>query len=178
MRIIGGKHGGRILSPSMKGWPTRPTTDIAKEGLFNMLMNTVSFSDTKMLDLFGGTGNHSWEFLSRGCQDVTYVDKYRGCVKFVQGVRSALKYEDHFTVINMDVKRFIKYNEGQYDYIFAGPPYPLKWLDEIPDLVFTHQLLADDGLFVLEHNPNHNFQRHPHYVKERRYGETIFAFFE
>lgn len=178
MRIIGGVHKGRILNPSMKRWPTRPTTDISKEGLFNMLMNTIDFEHTKMLDLFGGTGNHSWEFLSRGCTDVTYVDKYRGCIKFVSQTRSELDFEEELNIIQSDVKRFIKSADNQYDYIFAGPPYPLRWLDQIPNLIFEHNLLAKDGLFVLEHNPNHNFQSHPHYLKERRYGETIFAFFE
>ncbi len=178
MRIIGGQHKGRLLKPSMKRWPTRPTTDISKEGLFNILMNRLDFADVKMLDLFGGTGNHSWEFLSRGCTDVTYVDKYRGCVKFVSETRSTLGYEDSLHIVNSDVKRFIMSRPGVYDYIFAGPPYPLRWLDEIPDLVFDHELLGRQGLFVLEHNPNHNFEHHPHYKQERRYGETIFAFFE
>ena len=177
MRIIGGEHKGRVLRPSMKGWPTRPTTDISKEGLFNILMNSIDFDELKMLDLFGGTGNHSWEFLSRGCTDVTYVDKYRGCIKYATEMRTELGYQDELTIVNSDVKRFIKSATQSYDYIFAGPPYPLRWLDQIPDLVFEHELLSEGGLFVMEHNPNHNFQSHPHYQQERRYGETIFAFF-
>ena len=161
----------------MKGWPTRPTTDISKEGLFNILMNSIDFGEIKMLDLFGGTGNHSWEFLSRGCTDVTYVDKYRGCIRYATEMRTELDYEEELTIVNSDVKRFIKSATQSYDYIFAGPPYPLRWLDQIPDLIFEYKLLSDDGLFVMEHNPNHNFQSHPHYQQERRYGETIFAFF-
>ena len=161
----------------MKGWPTRPTTDISKEGLFNILMNSIDFGEIKMLDLFGGTGNHSWEFLSRGCTDVTYVDKYRGCIRYATEMRTELDFEDELTIVNSDVKRFIKSATQSYDYIFAGPPYPLRWLDQIPDLIFEYKLLSDDGLFVMEHNPNHNFQSHPNYQQERRYGETIFAFF-
>ena len=161
----------------MKGWPTRPTTDISKEGLFNILMNSIDFGETKMLDLFGGTGNHSWEFLSRGCIDVTYVDKYRGCIRYATEMRTELDFEEELTIVNSDVKRFIKSATQSYDYIFAGPPYPLRWLDQIPDLIFEYKLLSDDGLFVMEHNPNHNFQSHPNYQQERRYGETIFAFF-
>ena len=111
-------------------------------------------------------------------RDSTYVDKYRGCIKFVTQTRTDLEFEDQMTIIQSDVKRFIKSSGNQYDYIFAGPPYPLRWLEEIPDLIFEHNLLADQGVFVMEHNPNHNFQSHAHYLKERRYGETIFAFFE
>ena len=140
-------------------------------------MNSIDFGEIKMLDLFGGTGNHSWEFLSRGCTDVTYVDKYRGCIRYATEMRTELDYDDELTIVNSDVKRFIKSATQSYDYIFAGPPYPLRWLDQIPDLIFEYKLLSDDGLFVMEHNPNHNFQSHPNYQQERRYGETIFAFF-
>ena len=84
MRIIGGEFKGRKFIPPAKNWPTRPTTDFAKEGLFNILQNRLDFSETKFLDLFGGTGNHSYEFISRGCTDVTYVDKFPGCVAFVK----------------------------------------------------------------------------------------------
>ena len=92
-------------------------------------------------------------------------------------MRTELDFEDELTIVNSDVKRFIKSATQSYDYIFAGPPYPLRWLDQIPDLIFEYKLLSDDGLFVMEHNPNHNFQSHPNYQQERRYGETIFAFF-
>lgn len=178
MRIIGGEHKGRILSPSMKKWPTRPTTDISKEGLFNILMNKIDFEDVKMLDIFGGTGNHSWEFLSRGCENVTYVDKYRGCIDFVTKTREELGYQEELTIVSQDVSRFVSSCKETFDYIFAGPPYPLKWLDEIPDMIFKHGLLADGGLFVLEHNPDHNFENHPRFSQKRNYGQTIFCFFE
>ena len=177
MRIIAGQHKGRLLQPSMKKWPTRPTTDISKEGLFNILMNLIDFESVKMLDIFGGTGNHSWEFLSRGCQDVTYVDNFRGCVDFVTKTRSELGYEEELTIVSQEVSKYIKHCKKSFDYIFAGPPYPLKWLDEIPNLIFDHYLLAEGGLFVLEHNPEHNFEKHPRFWQKRNYGQTIFCFF-
>lgn len=177
MRIIGGEHKGRLLQPNMKGWPTRPTTDISKEALFNILMNQIDFESSKMLDLFGGTGNHSWEFLSRGCRDVTYVDKHRACIEFVKKTRSELGYDQELNIINQDVARFVKTVRAAYDYIFAGPPYPLKWLDEIPDLIFHNKLLSPGGLFVLEHNPDHNFEKHHRFDQQRKYGQTIFCFF-
>lgn len=178
MRIIGGSHRGHILRPSMKGWPTRPTTDISKEGLFNILMNRIDFEDMSMLDLFGGAGNHSWEFLSRGCTDVTYVDKYRGCIDFVTKTRAQLGFDNELTIIQQNVAQFIKKCERQYDYIFAGPPYPLKWLANIPDMIFDSNILTREGLFVLEHNPTHHFRDHPQFENMRNYGQTIFTFFE
>ena len=177
MRIIGGSLKGHVFKPSMKSWPTRPTTDIAKEGLFNILMNRIDFEETKMLDLFGGTGNHSWEFLSRGCLDVTYVDKFRGAVDFVKNQSDQFGFQNNITIIRQDVKRFIKSTDVKFDYIFAGPPYGLPWLDEIPGLIFDHHILEKEGLFVLEHNPTHRFDFHPRFIEQRNYGQTIFAFF-
>ncbi len=177
MRIISGRFGGRRFTPPAKNWPTRPTTDISKEGLFNMLQNTLDFEKTIMLDLFGGTGNHCYEFISRGCQDATYVDKHGPAVHFVKKMAKELQVENELTIIKSDVFKFMKSAERTYNYIFAGPPYPLPTLDKIPDILFQNNLLAEDGLFVLEHNPNHDFSDHECYVKERNYGQTIFAFF-
>lgn len=178
MRIIAGEFKGRRFNPPAKNWPTRPTTDQAKEGLFNILNNRLDFEDTKVLDLFGGTGNHCYEFISRGCTDATYVDKHRPAVAFVQRTAKELQIEDKLKVVSCDVFKFLKTNTLLYDYIFAGPPYPLPNLDEIPDKLFETSLLAEEGLFVLEHNPNHDFKDHPRYVEERNYGSTIFAFFQ
>ena len=177
MRIIGGKFKGRRFNPPAKNWPTRPTTDYAKEGLFNILMNNFDFADLKVLDLFGGTGNHSYEFISRGCTDVTYVDKFYGCVAFVKKTAKELKIEDHIRIIKGDVFRFISSSGEDYDYIFAGPPYPLPNLDTIPDYIFKHKLLRPNGWFVMEHNPHHDFKQHPNYLMERHYGTTIFSIF-
>ncbi len=178
MRIISGQFKGRRFNPPAKKWPTRPTTDIAKEGLFNILSNWLDFEDIKVLDLFGGTGNHSYEFISRGCKDVTYVDKFPGCVSFVKKIVKQLGIEAFLTIQKEDVFRFIKSCPYQYDYIFAGPPYALPNIDEIPDLIFEHNLLKADGIFVLEHNPNHQYQEHHRFFEERRYGKTVFSFFE
>ncbi|MFZ1704800.1 MAG: RsmD family RNA methyltransferase, partial [Saprospiraceae bacterium] len=170
MRIISGQFKGRIFNPPAKNWPTRPTTDIAKEGLFNILQNRIDFEETIMLDLFGGTGSHSYEFLSRGCTDVTYVDKFPGCVQFVKKVTESLSIEKYISINRQDVFDFLKKNTREYTYIFAGPPYPLPNLANIPDIVFSTNVLKKDGIFVLEHNPNHNFKLHAHYVEERNYG--------
>ncbi|NNF36109.1 MAG: hypothetical protein HKN68_18535 [Saprospiraceae bacterium] len=178
MRIIGGKFKSRRFNPPAKNWPTRPTTDYAKEGLFNILQNRIDFSETVMLDLFGGTGSHCYEFISRGCDDATYVDKFGGCVAFVKKTAKELKIESSVTIVKMDVFKFIKSAVRQYDYIFAGPPYPLPTLDTIPDVIFSTSILKKDGLFVLEHNPNHDFSSHQYYVEQRSYGTTIFSFFQ
>lgn len=177
MRIIGGKFKGRKFNPPAKNWPTRPTTDFAKEGLFNILTNRYDLSNLKVLDLFGGTGNHSYEFISRGCEDVTYVDKFGGCVAFVKKTATALDITDYIKIVRADVFKFMERTPEKYDYIFAGPPYPLPTLDTIPDWIFRQSLLAEGGLFVMEHNPNHDFKKHANYTEERHYGKTIFSFF-
>ncbi len=177
MRIIGGEFKGRRFNPPAKNWPTRPTTDYAKEGLFNILQNRLDFSSLKVLDLFGGTGNHGYEFISRGCEDVTYVDKFGGCVAFVKKTSQELGIQNKIRIVRADVFKFMGTCSLQFDYIFAGPPYALPTIDLIPDLIFKHDLLKPDGLFVMEHNPNHGYQDHPFYREERHYGKTIFSFF-
>lgn len=178
MRIIGGKFKGRRFNPPAKNWPTRPTTDYAKEGLFNILTNRIDFEETKVLDLFGGTGSHGYEFISRGCNDVTYVDKFYGCVAFAKQTSKTLGIEEQMKVVKSDVFKFIVFTKEKYDYIFAGPPYPLPNLPQIPDLIFENNLLAEDGVFVMEHNPNHNFEDHANFSESRNYGTTIFSFFK
>ncbi len=177
MRIIAGTLGGRRFYPPADKWPTRPTTDIAKEGLFNILQNQLDFSSVKMLDLFGGTGSHSLEFISRGCQDTTYVDKFGPCVRFISQLTQELKINDKIQINKADVFQFIKNSNSSFDYIFAGPPYPLTNIPDIPDLIFDNNLLDPDGLLVLEHNPQHNFEGHRNYQSHRNYGTTIFSFF-
>ena len=177
MRIIAGDFGGRRFNPPAKNWPTRPTTDIAKEGLFNMLNTRINFSEAVMLDLFGGTGSHSYEFISRGCGDVTYVDKFSGCVAFVTKTAEDLAISSSIRIIRSDVFRFLKANTRQYTYIFAGPPYPLPELPLLPGAVFDNDTLAAGGLFVLEHDPLHDFGSHPRFSEARKYGTTIFSFF-
>ena len=178
MRIISGKFKGRRFNPPANNWPTRPTTDFAKEGLFNILNNTFDFEELKVLDLFGGTGSHSYEFISRGSKDVTYVDKHGPAIDFVKKTAEQLKIKDNIRIIPSDVFKFVERAWQQYDYIFAGPPYGLPALDSIPDIIFDKKLLRGEGWFVMEHNPNHNFTKHPHFFDARHYGKTIFSIFK
>lgn len=178
MRIISGSLRGHRFHPPADKWPTRPTTDISKEGLYNILQNRIDFEAISMLDLFGGTGNHCFECISRGCRDTTYVDKYRPAIRFVRQQAAEWQIEDFIQIIAADVKKYIVQATRKYDYIFAGPPYPLPWLDKIPRMIALHDLLADDGLFVLEHNPDHQFEDDPWFVECRHYGQTRFSFFK
>ncbi|HFA48101.1 MAG TPA: methyltransferase domain-containing protein [Bacteroidetes bacterium] len=178
MRIVSGQFKGRRFHPPADKWPTRPTTDFAKEGLFNILANQLDFAGLKVLDLFAGTGNLSYEFISRGCTDLTYVERFRGCVKFAEQTAKTLDIEPLIKIVRSDVFKFIKRTPEQFDFIFADPPYDLPSIDTIPDLVFEHQLLKENGWFVLEHGPKNDYQEHPHFVHKRKYGHTVFSFFE
>lgn len=178
MRIIGGKFKGRKFYPPADNWPTRPTTDFSKEGLFNILNNHFDFSEIKVLDLFGGTGNHTYEFVSRGCTDVTYVDRHAPAIAFVRKTAKTLAIEDCLKIHAADVFRFIERAYEKYDYIFAGPPYGMPALDSLPDKIFAYNILSPQGWFVLEHNPNHNFTNHRHFFQVRAYGKTLFSFFK
>ncbi|MFT4644232.1 MAG: 16S rRNA (guanine966-N2)-methyltransferase [Planctomycetota bacterium] len=175
MRIIAGKYGGiNLKTPTFS--PTRPTTNIAKEALFNMIDNYYNFDNVSFLDLFGGTGQMSYEFASRGCIDITTVDKFAPCVSFMNKTIERLQIEGMKTV-QMDVFKYMKIADKKYDLIFAGPPYPLPTLDTIPDVVFENELVDGKGWFILEHNPQHNFDKHPNFWKKRNYGQTIFSIF-
>ncbi len=178
MRIIGGEFRGYRFTPPAKKWPTRPTTDISKEGLYNILANKIDFSEVKFLDLFGGTGNHCYECISRGCRDATYVDKFPGCIAFAKTMAAKLDIEPYMNIVQTNVFTFIKHCTESYDYIFAGPPYPLKNIPEIPDLILEKKMIKQDGLLVLEHNPNVTVSDHPNLVDQRNYGQTIFSFFK
>lgn len=175
MRIVGGEHKGHRFTPPKKT-PARPTTDIAKEGLFNILNNRYYFEDVKFLDIFGGTGSISYEFASRGCKDITLVELDRGNIRFISDMKQKLDFP--IEIFKMDVFKFIKNCNTQYDLIFAGPPYPLKTLDTIPDKVIQQKMIAPEGRLIMEHNPNHNFNEHPQFVEKRNYGSTIFSFFK
>lgn len=177
MRISSGSLGGRTFYPPADKWPTRPTTDIAREALFNILSNSLDFETIKALDLFGGTGAHTYELISHGCESIIYVDQFRPACKFTETTLKSWSVEQYVKVICMDFKLFIQSTSDKYDYIFAGPPYPLVDLALIPDYIFDHDLLSPNGLFVLEHNPQHHFEKHAHFVKERKYGQTRFSFF-
>lgn len=176
MRIIGGEHGGRKINPPAKMPYTRPTTDIAKEGLFNILQNMLDFDTLKTLDLFGGTGAISYELASRGATELTIVEKDEQMFAFIKKNVEALQL-DQIRPVKSDVFRFINQCREQHDFIFAGPPYALQAIDELPVLVFEKQLLKPGGIFVLEHTPRNDYQQHPNFMRMKNYGTTIFSFF-
>ena len=176
MRIIGGELGGRRVNPPAKMPYTRPTTDIAKEGLFNILENNLDLSSLKTLDLFGGTGSISYELASRGVRDLTVVEKDPAMFAFIQKNAAELKLEN-YKVIRMDVFRYIDHCTSTFDFIFAGPPYALANIDDLPRLIVSKQLLNEKGWFVLEHTPRNDYKDYPLYVTERHYGTTIFSIF-
>jgi 16S rRNA (guanine(966)-N(2))-methyltransferase RsmD len=155
---------------------TRPTTDIAKEGLFNILQNNVAFDELKVLDLFGGTGCISYELASRGAADITIVEKDTKMYDFIKKTSGELEFEN-FNVVKGDVFRFIESTNQQYDFIFAGPPYALTNIDDLPLKIFENKILKPGGWFVLEHTPRNNYKKFAHYKTERNYGTTIFSIF-
>lgn len=176
MRIIGGSLGGRRVNPPANMPHTRPTTDIAKEGLFNILQNNLDFDEMKTLDLFGGTGSISYELASRGAADLTIIEKDDAMHAFIIKNISALKIEN-CKVLKMDVFKFITQCTEQFDFIFAGPPYALITIDDLPKLVAEKKLLKPGGWFVLEHTPRNNYEKFALYKTARNYGTTIFSVF-
>lgn len=176
MRIIGGEHGGRKFNPPNNMPHTRPTTDIAKEGLFNVLQHKMDFEKLKTLDLFGGTGSISYELASRGVQNLTVVEKDANMYEFIKKTSSALRIEN-MKVIKMDVFKFIESCTDKFDFIFAGPPYALTNIDDLPRLIFEKHLLKPGGWFVLEHTPRNDYKSFPFYKAERNYGTTVFTTF-
>jgi 16S rRNA (guanine966-N2)-methyltransferase len=176
MRIIGGEHGGRRFNPPNNMPYTRPTTDIAKEGLFNVLQHKLDFEQLKTLDLFGGTGSISYELASRGVPDLTIVEKDTQMFEFIKKTTQALRIEN-LKAVKMDVFKFIDNCGDKFDFIFAGPPYALTTIDDLPRRIFEKQLLQKDGWFVLEHTPRNDYKSFPYYSSERNYGTTIFTVF-
>jgi 16S rRNA (guanine966-N2)-methyltransferase len=176
MRIISGKYKGRrIATPS--NITARPTTDFAKEGLFNLLNNRIDFEDIEVLDLFAGTGSISIEFVSRDCRSAITVEQNERHCNFIKKVCTELKVTN-LTLLKTDVFKYISSCHAQFDMIFADPPYELEKLAEIPDLIFKQNLLKPDGLFVLEHSAKNLFENHPNFVDHRNYGNVNFSFFE
>lgn len=176
MRIISGEHGGRRINPPANMPHTRPTTDVAKEGLFNIISNKLDIEELKTLDLFGGTGSISYELASRGAKDLTVVEKDSKMYEFIKKTAIELKLEN-FKVLKVDVFRFIEQRTDKFDFIFAGPPYALGNIDDLPKLIFDKQLLNNKGWFVLEHTPRNDYKKFPFYTTERNYGTTVFSIF-
>ncbi len=177
MRIISGKHKGRRISPP-KNLPVRPTTDMSKEALFNVLNNHFSFEGLKVLDLFAGTGNISYEFASRGCTPITSVDGDFGCVKFIKQV--AAEFDFNIAATKSDVFKFLESCKTSYDIIFADPPYALDQatFEKIVMLVFERELLQDDGMMIIEHSKYTKLDHLSNFSFKKSYGGSFFSFFE
>lgn len=176
MRIITGKYGGRKINPPVKMPYTRPTTDVAKEGLFNVIQHRIDFQGMKTLDLFGGTGSISYELASRGAEDLTIVEKDNAMFDFIRKTATSLKIEN-MKFVKVDVFKFLQYCTNQYDFIFAGPPYALTTIDELPKIIIDKNLLLPEGWFVLEHTPRNDYKQFEKYSFEKNYGTTIFSVF-
>lgn len=176
MRIIGGSHKGRRFQPPTKMPFTRPTTDIAKEGLFNTLQHIIDFEEASTLDIFGGTGSISYELASRGAERQIIIEKDRAMAQFIQKTSKELGFE-HIQLVQMDVFKFLETCNEDFDFIFAGPPYALTEIDLIPDIIFQRELLRKEGIFVLEHTPRNDYEQHPNFFKLKNYGTTLFSFF-
>lgn len=184
MRIITGRYKGRHFDVP-RTFKARPTTDFAKENIFNVLTQYVDFDGAEALDLFAGTGSITLELLSRGCSRVVSVELDRDhhrfilqCLQKLQSEKGASPSTSHnVQCLRADVFRFLKSCKLQFDFIFADPPYALKELPTIPDLVFERGLLKPDGIFVFEHGKDHDFSAHPHFVEHRSYGSVNFSLF-
>lgn len=172
MRIIRGTHRGKILrAPS--NLPVRPTTDMAKEGLFNVLENHLHWDEIRALDLFSGTGNLSYELASRGCPDVTAVDQFRDCVRFISKTATALSFP--IRAVSEDALRFLQRNPSRWDLIVADPPYDYADYPALADACINR--LTPEGILVLEHGADTHFDGHPNLKQVRRYGSVHFSFF-
>lgn len=176
MRIISGYLKGRTFDPP-RNFKARPTTDFAKENLFNCLSNWIDWEDTEALDIFGGTGSISYELVSRGCKSVVCIEKYAKYADFIKQKKKELKL-DNLLVLNQDFFRFIKKEyPRQFDFIFVDPPYNLEDFDTIPKLILESNLLKDGAFFVIEHSKTYDFSDLPYFKEKRVYGSVNFSIF-
>ena len=177
MRIISGKHKSRRLT-APKNLPVRPTTDMAKESLFNILNNTYYFDSISVIDLFSGTGNISYEFASRGTKTIYAIDAHFGCIKYISNTAKELDLP--INTFKSDVYKFLEKTALQTDIIFADPPYDFEAEQflKIVDIVFTKKLLNTDGVLIIEHSKHTDLSNHENYSYDKRYGGNVFSFFE
>lgn len=175
MRIISGKYKSRRFDVP-KSFKARPTTDFAKENLFNVLTNLIDLEDKIALDLFAGTGSISFELLSRGCEEVQSVEKDIAHYNFIRKVKNELK-DDKLHMFKADVFKFIESCDSSFDFIFADPPYALKKLEKIPEMILSRKLLKPEGIFVMEHPKEYNFTSLPYFSQQRIYGAVNFSIF-
>lgn len=176
IRIISGKHRGRRIA-APRNLPVRPTTDMAKESLFNILNNHFYFDEIKVLDLCAGTGNISYELASRGCTDISAVDADNACTKFIEKTAEQLNFQG-FEVYRSDIFQFIAKAYKSYDLIFADPPFDFDKYDELVDQVFFKNLVAENGMLVIEHQSRKSLDELPHFLEKRKYGNVTFSFFQ
>ncbi len=176
MRIISGDFRGRKINPPANMPHTRPTTDIAKEGLFNILQHRINLEGIKTLDLFGGTGSISFELASRGATDLTIIEKDAVMHEFIKKNLEMLKVENA-KVLRLDVFAYLSTCNEQFDFIFAGPPYALGSIDELPRIINERKLIVKNGFFVLEHTPRNAYEKYAGFSFQRNYGSTFFSFF-
>jgi 16S rRNA (guanine(966)-N(2))-methyltransferase RsmD len=175
MRIISGKYKSRRFDVP-KNFKAHPTTDFAKENIFNVIANLTDLEDTIALDLFSGTGSIAFELLSRGCKEVVCVEKDPQHYAFIKKVKTELSAEN-LTTVKSDVFKYIESARQTFDFIFADPPYTLPALAEIPEMIFSHQLLKPESIFILEHPKEYDFARLTHFVQRRIYGAVNFSIF-
>ena len=177
MRIISGTHKGRRLVAPKK-LPVRPTTDRSKEGLFNILQHKYDLKNTSVLDLFSGTGSISYEFGSRGVNNITAVDQNKTCVDFIRKTSESLKFK--IQVTQMDTKKYLSSVKNQFDIIFADPPYDsgFQKYTEIIHTVFDNHVLSLQGILIIEHRDQIEFEQSSWFKQSRRYGSNVFSFFE
>jgi 16S rRNA (guanine966-N2)-methyltransferase len=176
MRIIGGTLKGLKLNPP-KNLPVRPTTDMAKEALFNILLNQIEFEGLRVLDLFSGTGNISMEFASRGAEQVISVDRSIQCAHYLKDI-SRQHGLTNIKAFKEDVFKYLELETDKYDLIFADPPYDLNKIPEIPKIIFNKNLLVSGGMLIVEHQSLQNLSNHPAFVEQRKYGHSSFSFFK
>ncbi|MFD0761975.1 16S rRNA (guanine(966)-N(2))-methyltransferase RsmD [Lutibacter aestuarii] len=177
MRIISGKYKSKRLQ-APKNLPVRPTTDMAKEALFNIINNLYYFSDINVLDLFAGTGNISYEFASRGTAQITAIDAHFGCIKFINNTAKELNFD--ISTFKSDVFKFLEKSTGTYDIIFADPPYDFEVdkFERIATLVFENKLLSENGILIIEHSKHTDLTKHKRLSYQKKYGGNMFSFFE
>jgi len=177
MRIIRGEQKGRRFSVP-KTFHSRPTTDMAKEGLFSILENNYNFENIKVLDLFSGTGSISYEFASRGCLDITAVELNHKNADFIRKTSKEMNFEGcSFQVVQYDVFKYIKKADLNFDVIFADPPYELEGIDKLAELVFSNPTLSKEVWLIIEHSASTDYSVHPYFEKIRKYGKVNFSFF-
>ncbi len=177
MRIISGKFRGRRFAPPLSKCNTRPTMDMAKEALFNILYNQYDFHDIKVLDLFGGTGSISFEFASRGCNDIVWVDKSYVCYKFVNDVVRQLKLSEEIKTHKFDTLKYLDNCKDKFDIIFADPPYNYPHYNQVIEKILDNKLLNPNGYLIVEHDKNRDFSTLPNFVVLKQYGTNNFSFF-